>query len=112
MEAQQDVAQARVDAKTRVQEAEATKAVTLVNAGLNFVQEKDSYCMLDLDDEAALTALQEAVALPFLIRARISVLLTPHWASALAQHPPEECSLDLVDRTMQSLAFMSSGATL
>jgi hypothetical protein len=44
MEAQQDVAQSRVDAKTRVQEAEATVAVTLVGAELNFVQEKDSCC--------------------------------------------------------------------
>jgi hypothetical protein len=45
MEAQQDVAQARIDAKTHVHEAEATLAVTLVGAGLNFVQEKDSYCL-------------------------------------------------------------------
>jgi hypothetical protein len=76
MEAQQDVPQARVDAKMR-----GTVAVTLVGAGLNFVQEKDSYCrscMRDLDYEAALKALQEAVALPFLIRVQISVLLTPH----------------------------------
>jgi hypothetical protein len=56
--------------------------------------------MRDLDYEAALKALQEAVALLFLIRVRISVLLTPRWASALVQHPPEECSLDLVDTTM------------
>jgi hypothetical protein len=40
--------------------------------------------MLDLDDEAALKALQEKVALPFLIRVRIYVFLTPHWASALS----------------------------
>jgi hypothetical protein len=31
----------------------------------------------DLNYEAALKALQEAVALPFLIRVQISVLLTP-----------------------------------
>jgi hypothetical protein len=44
MEAHQNEAQARVDAKARLQEAEATVAVTLVGAELNFVQEKDSYC--------------------------------------------------------------------
>jgi hypothetical protein len=58
--------------------------------------------MRDLDYEAALKPLQEAVALPFLIRVRIS---------AFVQHPPEECSLDLVDRTMQPLAFMSGTFT-
>jgi hypothetical protein len=63
--------------------------------------------MRDLDYEAALKALQEAITLSFLIRVQISVLLTPHWASALVQHPPEECLLDLVDRTMQSLGFTS-----
>jgi hypothetical protein len=39
--------------------------------------------MRDLDYEAALKALQKAVALLFLIRVQITVLLTLHRASAL-----------------------------
>jgi hypothetical protein len=101
MEAQQDVAQARVDAKTRVQEAEATVAVTLVGAGLNFVQEKDGYCRephagSGLRSSVEGTTRGSCVALPD----PSALGLCP------SQHPPE-CSLDLVDCTMQPLTFMS-----